>query len=123
MVASSVSVSKVVNTLFDDEFGLSEDDNSDESDEDCIYGYLGAAVLHQPDSRVDFPAEDEEHMERSVLERTIDSDSSPRPSSTSDPDFQAASSSKDEDVDANSPVTTRESSSEVTTDETVSTYK
>ena len=76
MAASRVSASEVVNILFDDEFGLSEDDNSDESDEDCIYGYLGAAVLHRPDSRVDFPAEDEADMERSLLERTIDSDSS-----------------------------------------------
>ena len=47
MAASRVSASEVVNTLFDDEFGLSEDDNSDESNEDCIYGYLGAAVLHR----------------------------------------------------------------------------
>ena len=122
MAASRVLASKVVNTLFDDEFGLSEDDYSDESDEDCIYGYLGAAVLHRLDSRVDFPAEDEADMERSLLERAINSESSPRPSSTSDPDFQAASLSEDEDVDANSPVTTRESSSEVTTDETVSMY-
>ena len=78
--------------------------------------------MHRPDSLVHFPAEDEADMERSLLERTINSDSSPRPSSISDPDFQATSSPEDEDVDTNSPVTSRESSSEVTTDETVSTY-
>ena len=44
MAVSRVSASEVVDSLFDDQFGLSEDDHSDESDEDCIYGYLGAAV-------------------------------------------------------------------------------
>ena len=53
----AVSATDVVDFLFNDEFGLS-DNNSDESDEDCIYGYLGTAVLHRPEARVDFPSKD-----------------------------------------------------------------
>ena len=72
IMVSRVSASEVVNLLFDDKFGLS---NSDESDKDCIYGYLGATVLHRPDSWVDFSFEDEEaDVERSLLKVTLDRD-------------------------------------------------
>ena len=122
MAVSRVSAREVVNTLFDDEFGLSEDDNSDESDEDFIYGYLGAAVLHRPESRVDLPSEDEADMERSLLERTNDGHNSPEPSSISDSDFQASSSSGEDDGDVDLPTTPSEPSNEVTSDDMVSSY-
>ena len=121
MAVSRVLASEVVNTLFDDKFGLSED-NSDESDEDCIYGYLGAAVLHQTESRVYLPSEDETDMEQSLLERTNDGHNSQEPSSTSDSDFQATSSSGEDDGDVDLPATPSEPSSEVTTDHMVSSY-
>ena len=50
----AVLATDVVDFLFNNEFGLSDND-SNESDEDCIYGYFGAAVLHREEARVDFP--------------------------------------------------------------------
>ena len=119
MVVSRVSTSELVNTLFDDEFCLSEDDNNDGTDEDCIYGYLGAAVLNQPESRVDLPSKDEADMQ-SFLEGTNDSYNSPEPSSTSDSNFLAASSSGEDVGNVDLPATLSKPSSEVTIDHMVS---
>ena len=120
MAVSRVSAS----SLFDDQFGLSEDDHSDESDEDCIYGYLGAAVLHRPDSWVGYSSEDEADVEQSLLQGTLDSDDGSGPSSmTNDPDFHAIS---DEEEDAEHVIPPEQSSSNLpsealATDDTVST--
>lgn len=112
----AVSVSDVVDSLFDDEFGL-DNDYSDESNEECIYGYLGAAVWHWADARVDFPSEDEDSevdVERSLLKGTFDDDDGLGPSNlTNDPDYLAASSlgrEKDNDEHAG-PLTLEQSSS------------
>ena len=124
MAVSRVSASEVVDSLFDDQFGLSEDDHSDESDQDCIYGYLGAAVLHRPDSWVGYSSEDEADVEQSLLQGTLDSDDGSGPSSmTNDPDFHAIS---DEEEDAEHVSPPEQSSSNLpsealATDDTVST--
>ena len=124
MAVSRVSASEVVDSLFDDQFGLSEDDHSDESDEDSIYGYLGAAVLDRPDSWVGYSSEDEADVEQSLLQGTLDSDDGSGPSSmTNDPDFHAIS---DEEEDAEHVSPPEQSSSNLpsealATDDTVST--
>ena len=62
MADSSFTAGEVLDCLFEDEFGLSDDGTSDEDDEDYIYGYLGGKILRRPDPRFDFPAEDEESL-------------------------------------------------------------
>ena len=57
MVSYSISVSEVLNTLFDNDIYLSDEGISDDDDidKDYIYGYLGERILHCLESTVDFP--------------------------------------------------------------------
>lgn len=41
----ALSVGEVLDNLFEKEFGLSDEDNSDDDDEDRICDYLGGRVL------------------------------------------------------------------------------
>ena len=54
MASSSTSVGEVLDTLFEDNSDISDEDISEDDGEGCIYGYLGG-----PESPVDFPNEDE----------------------------------------------------------------
>ena len=45
MASSRFIAEDVVDVLFDDDFGLSDEDNSDEEDGDRIYGYLGSSFF------------------------------------------------------------------------------
>ena len=42
-MASRHLAENVVNALFDDNFGLSYEDNSEDNEDDCIHGYLGSS--------------------------------------------------------------------------------
>ena len=48
MASSRYLAENVVDALFDDEFGLLDEDNSEDNEDDCIYGYLGSSFLRPP---------------------------------------------------------------------------
>ena len=45
MASSLYHVENVVNALFDDEFSLSDENNSEDIEDDCIHGYLGSSFF------------------------------------------------------------------------------
>ena len=49
---------QVLNTLFEDNVDLSDEDNSENDDENYIYGYLGGRILCCLKSPGDFPRKD-----------------------------------------------------------------
>ena len=48
MASSRYLVENVVDALFDDDFGLSDENNSEDNEGDCIHGYLGSSFLWPP---------------------------------------------------------------------------
>ena len=48
MASSRYLAENVVDALFDDDFGLSDEDNSEDSEDDYIHGYLGSSFLRLP---------------------------------------------------------------------------
>ena len=86
MASSSFSAGEVLDTLFEDNSDLSDDELS-EDDDGYIYGYLGGRILCRPESPVHFSNEDEvagislgPSIEESFLEdRFEDMDDSPHP--------------------------------------------
>ena len=45
MASSRYLAENVVDALFDDDFGLSDEDNSEDNEDDCIHGYLGSSFF------------------------------------------------------------------------------
>ena len=43
MASCQYLVENVVDALFDDDFGLSDEDNSEDNEGDCIHGYLSSS--------------------------------------------------------------------------------
>ena len=64
MASSRYLAENVVDALFDDDFGLSDEDNSEDNEDDCIHGYLGsfftAAELGDQDLQEDEELADNE---------------------------------------------------------------
>ena len=48
MASSWYHAENVVDALFDDNFGFSDEDNSEDNEDDCIHGYLGSSFLWLP---------------------------------------------------------------------------
>ena len=46
MASSRYLAENVVDAPFDDDFGLLDEDNSEDNEDDCIHGYLGSLFLH-----------------------------------------------------------------------------
>ena len=47
-MASRYLVENVVDALFDDDFGLSDEENSEDNEDHCIHVYLGSSFLWLP---------------------------------------------------------------------------
>ena len=45
MASSWYLAENVVDALFDDDFGLSDENNSEDNEDDCIHGYLGSSFF------------------------------------------------------------------------------
>ena len=52
MASSRYLAENVVDALFDDDFGLSDEDNSEDNEDDCIHGYLGSSFLRLPNPAI-----------------------------------------------------------------------
>ena len=50
MASSRYLAEDVVGALFDDDFGLLDEDNSEDSEDEYIHGYLGSSFLRLPSS-------------------------------------------------------------------------
>ena len=50
MASSRYLAENVVDALFDDDFGLSDEDNSEDSEDDYIHGYLGSSFFTAAES-------------------------------------------------------------------------
>ena len=85
MASSRYLAEDVVDVLFDDDFGLSDEDNSEDSEDDYIHGYLGSSFFTaaepgdqelQPDeeladNEVELVEIDEDEEESAVNEENI----------------------------------------------------
>ena len=58
MASSSTLVGEVLDTLFEHNSDISDEDISEDDDKGCIYGYLGGRILYWLEPPADFPNED-----------------------------------------------------------------
>ena len=62
MASSRYLAENVVDALFDDDFGLSDEDNSEDDEDDRIYGYLGSSFFTPAEPAVDPEFEPDEEL-------------------------------------------------------------
>ena len=59
MASSSTLVGEVLDTLFEHNSDISDEDINEDDDKGCIYGYLDRRILYWLEPPADFPNEDE----------------------------------------------------------------
>ena len=66
MASSRYLAENVVDALFDDDFGLSDEDNSEDNEDDCIHGYLGSSFFTAAEPGDQDLQEDEELADNEI---------------------------------------------------------